>query len=206
MSYATFSCRNSLAGLVLLAVILGTQPNIGWAEEKDRELQCTIVLRGAASPRDLPVLLKALRSTKGVKVHTDDVGLGFRKFSNRFTTPIVVTFPKVPGDEDSNIGTLVTAVSNAKTPSREEHPPGVNLILFTDDQLKETSISALRSSLSNVNGVEVSRAGGLGASIQDGWCWVRLEDAGGAMLLDIEKNALDSGTKYRRLKEPAGER
>jgi hypothetical protein len=196
--------------LALAAYWLGAPPNIGWTAPvaeptKEREVQVTIVLRGAASERDIPALIKALRSAKGVKVITEDFGLGFRRFNNRFTTPIVVTFPKVPGDDDANIGALASAVAKAETASRDEYPPGVNLILFTDDQLKETSISALRSSLSKVNGVEVDAAGGLGASIQEGWCWVRLENAGGAMLLDIEKNAGKSGTTLRRLKEASSE-
>lgn len=204
---SSVTCRNYVATLIALtACWSGVPPTIAWAvpvEEsaKDGELQFTIVLRGAATERDIPELIKALRSAKGVRVHTEDVGLGFRRFNNRFTSPIVVSFPKVPGDEDANIGALASAVAKAKTSSREEHPPGVNLILFTDDQIKETSISALRSSLSKVNGVEVDQAGGLGASIQDGWCWVRLENAGGAMLLEIEKNASESGTTLRRLKE-----
>ena len=116
-----------------------------------REVKITIVLRGADSNADVEMLIKALRSAKGVKLITNGVEQGFRKFNNRFTTPIVVTVPMVPGDDDANVGALATAVSKAKTHDRDKFPPGVNLVLFTNETLNETSISALRSSLSRVN-------------------------------------------------------
>jgi len=51
-----------------------------------------------------------------------------------------------------------------------------------------------------VNGVEVNKPGGLGGIPQDGWCWIQLENAGGAMLKEIENQARTSGLEYRRLK------
>lgn len=178
------------------------------AEESqpDRTVRITVVLRGADNEEDIETLLKALRSVRGVKVADQQVNPGFRRFNNRFTTPIIVSVPMVPGDDDANIGQLATAVSKAKTGSRKEHPPGVNLILFTDDELQEQSISSLRSALNSVNGVEVNTAGGLGGNIQDGWCWIRLEDDGGAMLKEVEQKAQNSGVRLRRLKNPQSEK
>lgn len=131
-------------------------------------------------------------------VKTDDVSLGFRRFNNRFTTPIEIALTRVPGDEDANVGALAKAISTVKNSNRGKYPPGVNLVLYTSGELNEESISSLRSSLSQVNGVEVNAAGRLGGSIQDGGCWVRLGNAAGAMLLEIEKKANTSGLTYRR--------
>ncbi|MDP6557997.1 MAG: hypothetical protein QGG71_25240 [Pirellulaceae bacterium] len=113
----------------------------------------------------------------------------------------VITVPTVPGDDDANVGALAKAVSKAKTQNGGKSSPGVNLILFTNETLDEPSISALRTSLSRVNGVEVNKPGGIGGSPQDGWCWIQLENAGGAMLKEIEKQARASGLEYRRLKD-----
>lgn len=195
-----FFARVRIAAWTLLMLAGISQVSEVVADDSDaRHVKVTVIFRGAADDADLPVLMKALRETKGIQVHTEDVGFGFRRFNNKFSTPVEVSIPKVPGDEDANVGMLAKAVSGAKTPSRGKYPPGVNLILFTDDQLNEGSISSLRSSLSRVNGLEVDKPGGLGAAIQEGWCWVRLENAGGAMLLEIEKNARNSGIQFRRL-------
>ncbi len=171
----------------------------------EQGIQVTVVLRGANTEADVEVLTRALRSSKDVNVITKDIGLGFRKFNNRFTTPIVVSVPKSPGTEDANVGALATAVSKALTPNRDEFPPGVNLLLFTDGTLSENSISDLRSSLSRVNGVEVDRPGGLGGNLQDGWCWIQFENAGGAMLNEIKEQAQSSGRKYRLLQDARDE-
>ncbi|MBC8354787.1 MAG: hypothetical protein H8E66_22635 [Planctomycetes bacterium] len=191
----------ALTQCLLLGMLLGPvdDPNA------DEGIKVTVILRGADSDADLEVLTKALRSTKGVKLITESVGVGFRKFNNRFTTPIVVSVPKSPGTDDANVGALATVVSKAKTSNRDKFPPGVNLILFTDGTLNESSIMDLRSSLSRLNGVEVDQPGGLGARIQEGWCWIQFENAGGAMLKEIEERAQASGLKYRRLKDAPDE-
>jgi hypothetical protein len=189
---------NIVTQTLLLAVVVAPA---GDNVKRPEAVDVTIVLRGADTDADVEVLIKALRSTKGVKVISDGVEKGFRKFNNRFTTPIVVAVAPVPGDDDVNVGALAAAVSKAKTRNRDKYPPGVNLLLFTNDTLDESSISALRSSLSKVNGVEVDKPGGLGGSLQDRWCWIQLENAGGAMLKEIEKQARTSGKEYRRLKD-----
>lgn len=188
--------QSSLTAIMLIAL---TAPVFG-ATDESSGVKVTIVLRGADSEDDLKVLVDSLKKIPGVRVHSDDVRIGFRKFNNRFTTPIVVTVPPVPGDTDVKIGMLAAAASRAETSSRREHPPGVNLILYTDETLQESSISSLRSSLSAVNGVEVSVPGGLGGNLQEGWCWIRLEKAGGAMLKEVEEKARKSGIRFRRVK------
>lgn len=165
------------------------------------EKRVTVVLRGANTAADTAVLLETLKKVKGIRIVSDDVKEGFRRFNNRFTSPIIVTIPTVPGEDDVNIGQLAKEVAEAKTGSRSKFQPGVNLLLFTDDRLQESSISSLRSSLASVNGVEVNQPGGLGGNLSEGWCWIRLENAGGAMLNDIEQKAAASGITLRRLKE-----
>jgi len=186
---------NAVNSVLLLSLFMAPAEEI----KPQQPVKLTVVLRGADTDADVEVLTKALRSVKGVKIITDSISEGHRRFNNRFTTPIVITMPTSLGDDDANVGALATAVSEAKTKDREKFPPGVNLILFTDDALNEGSISALRSSLSRVNGVDVNRPGGPGGSLKDGWCWIRLENAGGAMLKEIEEKARTSGLKYRRL-------
>ena len=198
-----------IACFALLAVVVcnwctASDDNKELSKDK-KTVKLTIVLRGADTDADIETLKKKLRSADGVRILTDDVAPGFRKFKNRFTTPIVVQLPTVPGDNDVNVGSVATTVSEATTKNASKFAPGVNLILFTDDTLTEESISALRSSLSSVNGTEVSKPGGLGANISEGWCWIRLEDAGGAMLNDIEEKARRSGIKFRRLREADSE-
>lgn len=191
----------ALTHALLLSTLLGPVDEL----KADEGVKVTVILRGADTGADVEVLSKALRSTKGVKVITDSISVGYRKFNNRFTTPIVVSVPKSPGTDDANVGALATAVSKAKTSNREKFPPGVNLILFTDGTLNESSISDLRSSLSRVNGVEVDQPGGLGGRPQEGWCWIQLENAGGAMLREVEERAQTSGLKYRCLKDSQSE-
>lgn len=186
---------------VLLAVAVGLADD----STSPQHMKVTVVLRGADSDNDVKVLIKALRTVEGVKVMTDGIEPGFRKFNNRFTTPIIVSIPRVPGDDDANVGALATAVSKAKTRNPEKYPPGVNLIVFTDEPLDEQAISALRSALSRVNGVEVNKPGGLGGNLQEGWCWIQLENAGGAMLNQIEKQTRVSGNEYRRLRDQQGD-
>ena len=183
--------------MLMIAVLVGFDVS---AQAEDT-IDVTVVLRGADTKNDVKVLLRSLRSAEGVKVLTKDVGLGFRKFNNRFTTPIVVRVPKTPGTDDANVGSLAIRVSKAKTANRSKFAPGVNLLLFTDGSLDESSISTLRSSLSQVNGVEVSQPGGLGGNIADGWCWIQFEHAGGAMLQEIEQQAQTYGRTYRRLED-----
>jgi len=194
---------HSVAQAMLFAAVVVSAGSAVLANDTPlpKEVNVTIILRGADSDADVEVLVKALRTVKGVKVVTDGIETGFRKFNNRFTTPIVVTIPTVPGDDDANVGALAIAVSKAKTRNREKYPPGVNLVVFTDTMLDEQAISTLRSALSRVNGLEVDKPGGLGGNLQAGWCWIQLENAGGAMLKQIEQQTKATGTDYRRLQE-----
>lgn len=153
----------------------------------------TIVLRGADTDQDIRIMLQSLRTSKAVQVKSEGVSTGFRRFGNRFSSPLVVQLKSVPGGDDVHVGQLAELLDNTSTPHRSEHPPGANLILFTTDGITEESVSALRSSLSQVNGIDVEAAGGLGANIEEGWFWIRLDPEGGAMLNDILTKARRSG-------------
>jgi hypothetical protein len=155
----------------------------------------TIVMRGARSDGDVEVLVKTLQKVKGIKFDADDVELGNQKSKRSFTTPFVVT---IADKDKTNVGSLATAVAKAETKSRKVFSPGVSLVMYTDEVIDESAIMNLRGSLRDVNGVEVDKPGGLGGMPKDGWCWVQLEDAGGAALSDIEKKSGESGLKFRR--------
>ena len=174
-------------------------------EPAARQVTATVVLCGADTDADVELLFKALKKVDGVTATTSEIKKGFRRFNNRFTTPIEVRIPLVPGGVDSNVGALAAGVQNVKTSHPETHAPGVNLVLFTDEQMNENSISALRSALSSVNGVKVSQPGGLGGNLAEGWCWIRLEKAGGAMLNEILEKAQKSGTQFRLVKSAVEE-
>lgn len=191
-------------GLVVVANAAAAHPAVT-DERSDRTAAVTIVLRGADEEADLQAMLKSLRSERQLKLQSEAVSTGFRRFNNRFSTPIVLKMSPVPGDDDVHVGRLGEVVSATTTKNRAEHPPGVNLILFTDDAITEESVSALRSALSSVNGIDVEAAGGLGANIAKGWFWVRLDNEGGAMLNDVLQNAARSGVKLRTLQNPTAD-
>ena len=165
---------------------------------KPKPTKITIVMRGARSDEDVKVLSTALKQVKGIKFEADDVEPGNQKFKRSFTKPFVVT---IADQDKTNVGSLATAVSKATTKSRQDYPPGVSLVIYTDEVIDEPAIMNLRSSLRTVNGVEVDKPGGLGGMPKDGWCWVQLENAGGAALSEIDKKAAESGLKFRRLKK-----
>ncbi|GAB5439775.1 MAG: hypothetical protein Fues2KO_01240 [Fuerstiella sp.] len=191
-------------GLVVVANAAAAHPAVT-DERSDRTASVTIVLRGADEEADLQAMLKSLRSDRQLKLQSEAVSTGFRRFNNRFSTPMVLKMSPVPGDDDVHVGRLAEVVSATTTKNRAEHPPGVNLILFTDDAITEESVSALRSALSSVNGIDVEAAGGLGANIAEGWFWVRLDNEGGAMLNDVLQNAARSGVKLRTLQNPTAD-
>jgi hypothetical protein len=124
-----------------------------------------------------------------VKVDPDEVLRGEkpRYFSDPFRVEVGNTLK-------TGIGALAKATAEAKTPHRDDIPPRLNLVLYTDQTIDEPSVMALRAALRDVNGVLVQESGGLGGFPNRGFYWVRLEPTGGADLEEVfnaAKQAVD---------------
>ena len=170
-----------------------------WSDQKalQKPTKVSIVIRGAHCDPGVKILKSTLGKMKGIKYRADSIKKGSKpKF---FTDPFIV---EIADTQKTNIGSLASVVSEAKTPHRDDFPPKVNLVLYTPDQIDEPSVMALRFSLRDVNGLEVDAPGGLGGFPKRGYYWIQLENAGGAALSDIMTAAKLSGLKLSLQKSP----
>jgi copper chaperone CopZ len=161
------------------------------AEEKTK---ATVLVRGVHCDTCVAAIRKELAAVEGVKVDTDKVLRG--KKPRYFSEPFVV---EVGATLATGIGALAKATAAAKTPHKDDIPPRLNLVLYTDRTIDEPSVMALRAALRKVNGVLVQESGGLGGMPSQGFYWIRLEPAGGADLQDVFK-AAKSATEVSLLK------
>ncbi len=140
----------------------------------------TVIAKNVHCDRCVAAVRASLNQLNGIRFDADDIREGERRryFSDSFVIQIADT-------EQTSIGSVAKAVAEADSPHGDDLPLRLNLVLFTSGAIDEDSVVALRSELSNVNGVEVNVPGGLGGFPDKGYFWVQLEPAGGADLKEI---------------------
>jgi copper chaperone CopZ len=166
---------------ILLATLLILLSSSGQAAGTSK---VTVSVRGAHCAACARAIRGQLAKFKGVKFVADDLkpGESPQYFSDPFEMQVGRTL-------DTGIGAVAKLVAAAKTPHRDDIPPRLNLVLFTDFTIDEVSVSRLREELLPINGVLVNEPGGLGGRPKDGFFWIRLEPAGGAELREIVDGA-----------------
>ena len=166
----------SMPALLAIATLSATAA----AAEKPKPAKVTVILRGARTATDNKAMIAALSGVKGITYSGDKVIVGAKP--RYFSDPFIVS---IADTNTTNVGALAAAVSKAKTSARKDLPPKANIVLFTDDEITEETVTSLRGALRKVNGLDVDAPGGLGGFPAKGYYWVRLEDAGGATLDEI---------------------
>ncbi len=171
--------------VAVLLVVLVCSVNVQ-AEEKTK---ATVLVSGVHCDACVAAIRKGLASVKGVEVDPEKVLKGEKPkyFSEPFTVHVGSTL-------ETGIGALAKATAEADSPHNDDLPPRLNLVLYTDRTIDESSVMALRQALREVNGVLVEESGGLGGFPNRGFYWVRLEPAGGADLqavFEAAKQAAD---------------
>jgi len=189
------------ANLALAFAVVIVTFDTSWSDQQalQKPTKVSIIIRGAHCDPGVKILRATLGKLKGIKYRADDIEKGSKP--KYFTDPFIV---EIADTRKTNIGALATVVSEAKTPHRDDVPPKDNLVLYTPDRIDEPSVMALRSSLRDVNGLEVDAPGGLGGFPKRGYYWIQLENAGGAALSDIMTAAKKSGLKLSLQKSPDG--
>ena len=175
--------------LVLLCWLFAAPNMYAEEAEKKQETKLTVLVEGAHCDACVRAVCAKLDRVKGVKLETDDIYRGEKP--KYFSDPFLVRFGKTT---ESRLGAVSKATAAAKTPHASDVPPRLHLVLFSKNPIDEDSVSALRMALSQTNGVLVFESGGLGAFIDKGWYWIRLDPAGGADLEDIMQAAKKAGT------------
>ena len=163
--------------MIVAGMIFSAAPRRAAAEERTK---ATVLVRGAHCEACVAAVRKGLTSVKGARVDPATIRVGEKP--RYFSEPFVV---EVGDTLDTGIGALAKAVAEARTPHRDDIPPRLNVVLFTERTIDEPSVMALRAALRDVNGVLVQESGGLGGFPQRGFYWVRLEPAGGADLQQV---------------------
>lgn len=151
--------------------------------------KATVLVRGAHCDACVAAVRKQVAGLEGVKAPLEDINKGERP--QYFSAPFHV---QLGSRLETGLGALGKAVAEAPTPHRDDLPPRLHLVLYTQDQIDEPSVMALRAALRDVNGVVVDEPGSLGGRPQLGWYWVQIEPAGGADLeavLAAAKKAVD---------------
>lgn len=159
----------------------------------------TVTIRGVITETDAQHLREALRAVEGITFEKDDIQRGEKgQFGHYFSPAFVIEIADL---NQVDIGALATIVAETKTPSREEVPPSLNLVLFDPDGLiDEPEVVALRQAMRNVNGVEPNVPGGIGGVLQEGRLWIRLEGAGGANLPFIQEALVEANLNLKLTK------
>ena len=149
--------------------------------------KATVIVRGAHCEACVQSIRKELSAVKGVKFVGEDLHAG--KSPRFFSEPFGI---EVGASLENGIGAAGKAVAKSQSPHRREVPPRLHLVLFTDFEIDEASVSKLRGTLQPVNGVLAEEAGGLGGFPRKRIYWIRLEPAGGADLDEIVKAAREA--------------
>jgi copper chaperone CopZ len=174
----------SLAVLTAVAVNLWHSESVQGQEnsEKSKSIQVTVSARGAHCDACVEQIRQALGKLEAIKFDKEKLQAGEKP--RYFTDPFVVT---IKDRTETHVGALAEAVGKAKTPHKDDAPPGINLVLYTPTRIDEGAIVTLRDALRKVNGVEVREdvPAGLGGFPNKGYVWIKLENAGGAALKDI---------------------
>ena len=175
--------------LVLLCCLLPLASLSAEKAEDKQGTKVTVLIEGVHCDACVRAVRARLAGVKGVQLEPDDVYRGEKP--KYFSDPFVVRLGKTT---ETGLGALAKATATAATPHANDVPPRLHLVLFTKKTIDEPSVSALRMALSDTNGVTVFESGALGAFIQKGWYWIRLDPAGGADLEELVTAAKQAGT------------
>ena len=90
---------------------------------------------------------------KGIRFDASKIEKG--KKPRYLTEPFVVEIADI---KKTHIGAIAKVVSEGNTPHKEEFPPKLNLVLFTQQRITKEAVIDLRHELMDVNGVKALAA------------------------------------------------
>jgi copper chaperone CopZ len=178
--------------IALLGIgLLGTTIAVATAATPAR---VNVRLGGVVCEECAKSLRAALGKVPGIRFTATEIRPG--EEPKHFTDPILI---EIADTDKTDLGALAKAVAEARTPHQDKHPPSLNLTLF--GVVDEPAVSALRTALVNVPGVDANGPGGIGGILQDDTFWVRLHGSGEATLAEIRR-ALEAGGIRHPLERP----
>lgn len=167
-------------------------------KEQKKSAKVTITLHGAHCKDCADRLRASLRKLSGVKFKEEEIKPTKKPRTLKpryFSLPFEVTLEDIPA---TDIGSLAAAVKKGGTRHQDDVETGVNVILFPSRKIDEELVMDFRARLRNVNGLEVDANGGLGGKLSEqGFIWIRLEEAGGAGLEEVLRAAREVDPKIR---------
>ena len=124
--------RILLSAILASTVVIGAA---GRAEADDKKpITVTVLVRGAHCDACTKAVSKELSKVKGIRFDEATVFSGTKP--RYFSDPLEL---QIGHTLDTGIGAAAKAVSKSETPHRDDIPPRLHLVLFTDRDIDEAS-------------------------------------------------------------------